>query len=360
LREGDRITTKTSFKTPIAFRFEAKAIYGDVRFGFIQKEMILGWHGGDILKIGDGPNNSLKGPFDGDHRAGMGSIPDDDWFTVDMIATKTFLELRVNGNQRYKRAHNLSQYDQPLTIFQGEKSIVHIRTLESGNPAFDKNEQNQPIIENTNKINPADIIYAEWGATKDNAYYFVNQTQNGDSLSSKVKSLFASPSVVKLENSTLEVNDPIYGPHKQLKLILSGNRCYSYDEYNKLTIDSAADISSFEPHTENHCSSSSSNYIQVKHDGIAKAKEIRQFIEICKEIVKRGIPISGELNVANVGVGIAAYLEQVDEDSTNLLRFCQSLTDWKTGFFDDSFERAWQNLLPQLLRSAIALENIRS
>jgi len=50
-------------------------------------------------------------------------------------------------------------------------------------------------------------------------------------------------------------------------------------------------------------------------------------------------------------------LEQVGEDSTDLMQFCQSITDWKTGLFGDILEEQWYRLLPQLLRSAAALEN---
>ena len=116
-----------------------------------KKEMILGWQGKDTLRIGDGPNNPIKGPFDGDHRAGMGSIPDDDWFTVDVIATKTFLELRVNGNQRYRRAPICLNTINPLRFFREKINRLYM-ALYSGNPILGADEQNKPLVENPQKL----------------------------------------------------------------------------------------------------------------------------------------------------------------------------------------------------------------
>jgi hypothetical protein len=105
----------------------------------------------------------------------------------------------------------------------------------------------------------------------------------------------------------------------------------------------------------------SSNLVQIQNEGIEKAKQIRRFIQISKEIVKRGIPFpDGEKDTANIGVKLGPYLEQIGENSTDLMRFCQAISDWKTGLVDNVLEDQWRDLLPQLLRSANALENLKS
>jgi hypothetical protein len=251
LRKGDKITTD-NFATPIAFQLIAKTNSRNLRIGYIEKEIIFNWEGtededANDLRIGSG-NSLIKGPFDGRHVPHKGKISIDTWVTITLIASLDSLEIWAEGSQRFFGKADLSRFNEPFAVFQ-RGSIIQVKSLLVGRPRI-VTPKSMLSTARMPAFNPQEIIYAEWGATKDRTYYRVNATRGGEKLSEKIKPMFRATPPEKLLSATLDVRDPIDGPHKQLKFLLSDDRRFSLDEYGRITIDSCIPITLLDPSNE--------------------------------------------------------------------------------------------------------------
>ena len=150
LREGDQITTTEFFRPPVAFRVVAKTDSSNLRIGYIEEEIIFNWESNPSqLRIGNQPGSKKRGPFCEMHKRGLGRIPVNKWVTVDLVATKESLSIRVDGSPRFFEKANLSEIYEPFSVFQGAKSTVHVRSLLVGLPPDKQNNNNQgPEIQN--------------------------------------------------------------------------------------------------------------------------------------------------------------------------------------------------------------------
>lgn len=244
--KGNRIATPSVFTAPVAFRIIAKTNSTNLRLSYVENEIIFNWEqymDQEYLHIWKGPFAS-KLPKEEFNKRGAGRITKNEWHVFDLTYAKASFSISVDGFPKLSEQADFSQSRSPFSVFGGAYSTVHVMSVQSGIPKSVEIEQ-KPV-----QWTPSQIVYAEWVAIKDGKLYRVNTTLRGERLSDKIKPLFSHSPPEKLETGTLEVRDPIDGPHKQLKFRLDDDRCFSLDEYARINIASAILIAPFEPSNE--------------------------------------------------------------------------------------------------------------
>jgi DNA-binding MarR family transcriptional regulator len=93
------------------------------------------------------------------------------------------------------------------------------------------------------------------------------------------------------------------------------------------------------------------------NDGRTPAEEVRRIVRLCGLLFEEQPRFCGEPQMAEEVLKIAPHLENVGENSNDLLRFCQSLASGLT-MIDGTAKKQFAELWPQLTRCAIALEKL--
>ena len=133
LRKDDQIFTD-NYPTPVAFELMARTDKYELRFGYIEKEMIFNWGSNfDEFRVGSGPAAD-KGPFDGRHVPSQGRIPENEWVKIVVIATLDSLEIWADGTQRFFGKADLSRFNEPFRVSQWGLSVVQVKSLFVGLP----------------------------------------------------------------------------------------------------------------------------------------------------------------------------------------------------------------------------------
>jgi hypothetical protein len=133
IREDGKLTSKRTFKPPIAFRVIAKTNTNNIRFEFIQEEIVLGWEmykSDKILRL------AKSGPFGSDRSVkGAGWIPADQWVTIDIFALPDRFAILVDDSERINEPVDLGAYNsRPFIVHQGFNSIVSVQSVTFGKP----------------------------------------------------------------------------------------------------------------------------------------------------------------------------------------------------------------------------------
>jgi hypothetical protein len=240
LREGDKITTRQFFETPVAFRIKAKTNSTNIRLSYAENEIIFNWeHRFGELHI-DG------GPLHNKNKDGAGQIPINEWVVFDLIYERDSLRIAVDGSTRYHERADFSQINKPFSVFTGGYATAHVKSVLVGPPKIlsaRSTEKSNPIT------GPDDIEYAEFGlGDSRNRSRWVNVTADGGELSARVKHLLLAPYPVRVNQATLQIaHDPAPGSKKELKFRLSNGECYSIDEFEKLRFAFATRCPDFSP-----------------------------------------------------------------------------------------------------------------
>jgi hypothetical protein len=137
LGDGDIITTHRAFSPTIAFRLTAKTNLYELRFAYIEKEMIFNWgSNANQFRIGEvpGTREEDKGPFDGKHVDGKGNIPIDTWVRIDVVVTETSFRVLVEGKERFFGEADMSGYKDSFRVYTWGLSKVSVRSLVEQRP----------------------------------------------------------------------------------------------------------------------------------------------------------------------------------------------------------------------------------
>jgi hypothetical protein len=128
LNQGDRISTTSSYSTPVAFRLVAQTNSTNVRIAYAANEIIFNWEMDPTqLRIDGGPAN-------GRHKPGAGGIPINQWVTIDLVVKTDSMDIAVDGDPRYHTQADFSKINEPLAIFPNARSIVQVKSLLVGLP----------------------------------------------------------------------------------------------------------------------------------------------------------------------------------------------------------------------------------
>jgi hypothetical protein len=122
LREGERISSREKFSTPVSFKIVAMTD-SDLRIGCAADQIIFNWKNRPTeLRIDGGPAN-------GRHRPGLGSIPVNEWVEIGVDVTRDRLRVHVNGKLITAWKANFSGMTFPVSVFQGDGSTIKVKSV---------------------------------------------------------------------------------------------------------------------------------------------------------------------------------------------------------------------------------------
>jgi len=119
----EKLSTPERFEPPVEIKLIAKTDSTNLRLSYAADEVIFNWEDGrDQLRIDGGPAN-------GQHRAGMGSLPTNEYVNIRWLVTPQHQELYVNEKLRFKHAGDYSQIDRPVYVTPAMGSVVTVKSL---------------------------------------------------------------------------------------------------------------------------------------------------------------------------------------------------------------------------------------
>jgi hypothetical protein len=128
LREGDEIVSTGFFVTPIAFRIRAKTSSTNIRFSYVENELIFNWeYKFGVLRIDGGPLHNTEEP-------NVGQIPQNEWVTIDLFYYLDSMRIDVDGDTRYRKSAKFSNANTSFSIFTGGHSTIYVKSVLAGVP----------------------------------------------------------------------------------------------------------------------------------------------------------------------------------------------------------------------------------
>ena len=123
LRAGERLTTPTSFKTPVTFRIVLLTNLADMRIGYAFDQIIFNWEMRQSeLRVDGGPGGGLQ------PKPGVGELPENQWVGIEFTVTPTEAILSVNGQEIDRLPGNYSAINQPFYI-EAHNGPVNVRSV---------------------------------------------------------------------------------------------------------------------------------------------------------------------------------------------------------------------------------------
>lgn len=128
LREGDEIVSTGFFNTPVVFRIRAKTSSTNIRFSYVENELIFNWeYKFGVLRIDGGPLHGVEEP-------NVGQIPQNEWVTIDLFYYLDSIRIDVDGDTRYRKNADFSKVNTSFSIFTGGHSTVYVKSVIVGTP----------------------------------------------------------------------------------------------------------------------------------------------------------------------------------------------------------------------------------
>jgi hypothetical protein len=142
LKNGDRISTAESFKTPIAFRIVAQTESNNIRISYAAETILFNWErNNDMICIDHGQFSSAEemiAKWERDETAVnteffpagrkfaifAGAVPKKTWVTIELVVKVDSLKVSVNDEPRLTVNGDFSKIDQRLSIFPSSSHIM--------------------------------------------------------------------------------------------------------------------------------------------------------------------------------------------------------------------------------------------
>lgn len=118
-----RATTPQSFEPPVEITIVAKTDSTNLRIGYAADQVIFNWELNPHELRVDG------GPADGQHKAGKGLVPANEFVTIKWIVTPQKQSISVNGEQRFEHSGDYSRIFKPVTVFPTSNSRVTVKSI---------------------------------------------------------------------------------------------------------------------------------------------------------------------------------------------------------------------------------------
>ena len=128
LLEGDEIVSTGFFHTPQVFRVRAKTSSTNIRFSYVENELIFNWeYKYGILRIDGGPLHDTEVPD-------VGQIPQNAWVTIDLFYYVDSMRIDVDGDTRWRKNADFSNANTSFSIFTGGHSTIYVKSVLAGIP----------------------------------------------------------------------------------------------------------------------------------------------------------------------------------------------------------------------------------
>ncbi len=123
LQGVEKLSTPGRFQPPVDIQLIAKTDSTNLRLGYAADEVIFNWENDrEQLRV-DG------GPADGQHRSGMGSLPENEYVNIRWIVTRTHQAIYVNDELRFEHTGDYSRLDRPVFVTPAVGSVVTVKSL---------------------------------------------------------------------------------------------------------------------------------------------------------------------------------------------------------------------------------------
>ncbi|MGV3757706.1 MAG: hypothetical protein ACO1QS_20180 [Verrucomicrobiota bacterium] len=123
LRGVEKLSTPERFQPPVEIKILAKTDSTNLRLSYAADEVIFNWEDGrDQLRIDGGPAN-------GQHRAGMGSLPTNEYVNIRWLVTPQRQAIYVNKKLRFEHSGDYSHLDRPVYVTPAMGSVVTVKSL---------------------------------------------------------------------------------------------------------------------------------------------------------------------------------------------------------------------------------------
>ena len=108
--QGKGMVSKSSYRPPVEIEYVCKTDSSNIRISYACKEIIFNWECGMTSLRVDG------GPAGGQHRAGAGKIPANQFVTIRQVVLPDTMEIYVNDELRGSWVADFSKIDSPIGI----------------------------------------------------------------------------------------------------------------------------------------------------------------------------------------------------------------------------------------------------
>jgi hypothetical protein len=123
LRGVEKLSTPEQFEPPVEIKLIAKTDSTNLRLSYAADEVIFNWEDGrDQLRIDGGPAN-------GQHRAGMGSLPTNEFVSIRWLVTPQRQAIYVNEKLRFEHSGDYSHLNRPVYVTPAMGSVVTVKSL---------------------------------------------------------------------------------------------------------------------------------------------------------------------------------------------------------------------------------------
>jgi len=123
LRGVEKLSTPERFEPPVEIKLIAKTDSTNLRLSYAADEVIFNWEDDRAqLRVDGGPANGL-------HRAGMGSLPTNEYVNIRWLVTTQRQAIYVNEKLRFEHSGDYSQLDRPVYITPAMGSVVTVKSL---------------------------------------------------------------------------------------------------------------------------------------------------------------------------------------------------------------------------------------
>ena len=132
LQDNERITTADTYAPPVRFTIVAQTDSTNLRLAYAADQIIFNWEENpDQLRIDGGPAGSRQ-------KDGAGTIPVNQWVTVQLTVMPKSMAIAVDGKKRYGIRADFSQVNQALSIFPSNGSVIKIKSVTAAVPTARK------------------------------------------------------------------------------------------------------------------------------------------------------------------------------------------------------------------------------
>jgi hypothetical protein len=125
LRDNERITTAMQYAPPISFTIVARTDSTNLRLAYACDQMIFNWEVDPNQFRIDG------GAADKRNKKGVGTIPTNQWVTVQITVLPNCMRVSVDGQERYETYADFSSVNQALSIFPANGSPVEVKSVKA-------------------------------------------------------------------------------------------------------------------------------------------------------------------------------------------------------------------------------------
>lgn len=123
LRGVEKLSTPERFEPPVEIKLIAKTDSTNLRLSYAADEVIFNWEDDRAQLRVDG------GPANGQHRAGMGSVPTNEYVNIRWLVTTQRQAIYVNEKLRFEHSGDYSHLDRPVYITPAMGSVVTVKSL---------------------------------------------------------------------------------------------------------------------------------------------------------------------------------------------------------------------------------------